>query len=202
MTEKEVIEFLQKSHYQLAHPYEYHVPFGLNYHNGFYKGCYTSDNYAYKFDLHDKTAEREYQNYLTAVEMGAARILLPTEKIGVNRYGVTIYRQPKFYFSDMCIDTDLPFRVDTTRREALKNLIAGANISDKAVEKLCRNMYDDYRICNATLWLKRAIQLYGLKFMYRFAEWTNECQVDDLHLNNIGWIGNYRPIVLDYGGTD
>lgn len=200
MTEKEVIEFLQKPHYQLSHPYEFYVPYELDYSNGCYKGCYTSEKYAYKFDLHDETAEVEYQNYLTAVRMGAARILLPTEKIGTNKYGVTIYRQPKFSYSDACVD-GICFKKDNLKCQELNELLAGANISDDTITAICHEMYECYRIEDATLWLKRAVQLYGVKFMYRFAEWTNECEVDDLHLNNIGWIGNYRPIVLDYGGT-
>ena len=49
------------------------------------------------------------------------------------------------------------------------------------------------------LWTARAYQIYGKKFMKKFAELTNTYGINDLHQGNTGYLNN-RPVLLDFAG--
>ena len=51
----------------------------------------------------------------------------------------------------------------------------------------------------ADAWIGRIVQLYGMNFLRRVAEWTNECAVNDLRVTNYGVLG-HKPVIIDYAG--
>lgn len=84
-------------------------------------------------------------------------------------------------------------------RDAEKQLLRKIhNLSNREITMKCMNAtLDGYRL--SRVWLARALQIYGKKFMLRFEKFTHEYRVNDLHPNNLG-IYNNRPIILDYAG--
>ena len=51
------------------------------------------------------------------------------------------------------------------------------------------------------LWLTDFIQYYGVDIFIKFSQFIRENNINDLHDNNIGYIGN-RPVLIDYSGWD
>lgn len=135
---------------------------------------------------------QEYQNYLQAVNMGIERILLPTTPFCTCRDGVTFYKQPIYK-----MNADLGY----SDSKNLRHKLHYTDLSEKRgrrLDKLERTFYDE-NIGNY-FWLIRAVQYYGMDFMLKVADWTCENNINDLHDENIGFIANYRPIILDYSG--
>lgn len=135
----------------------------------------------------------EYKNYLRAKAAGVEKILLPTTFFYKNNFGITFYKQPIFY---KCQD-------DLTRYER-KILSHKSKYTQKVTQKRESKFYDllddffDTTIDDS--WMVRAIQYYGYDFMRKVAKWTCENSINDLHEGNIGYIGNFRPVIFDYSG--
>lgn len=137
-------------------------------------------------DSHDY-CEQEIASYESAKKYGVEKLLLPIEKVGVTKGGIPLYIQPiyKYTIAEMNrkqLDS-LAKRFRSTQKSA----------TTRAVGRGC--YYHPNRE-----WLARAIQLYGKKFMLSFEAWTNAHRVNDLHSQNIGYIGNFRPVLIDYAG--
>lgn len=136
----------------------------------------------------------EAENYNSAVSAGIEKILLPTTKFCTCADGIVFYKQP-IYKSNSVLDADgertvddkiQPFRSCTKR--------------ERKVARIINLFYSHSSLYNSEKWMARAIQYYGTDFMKEVANWTMENDVNDLHGGNLGYIGNYRPIILDYSG--
>jgi hypothetical protein len=131
--------------------------------------------------------EQEVEYYESAKTYGVEKLLLPIEKVGVTKGGIPLYIQPiyKFTIDEMSWKKQdkVLQRIQKTRNFAL----------ERAVSRSC------YYAPNRD-WLARAIQIYGKKFMRSFEAWTNAHHVNDLHSQNVGYIGNFRPVLIDYAG--
>lgn len=133
----------------------------------------------------------EAQNYDKAVSMGIERILLPTTVFCTAKDGTVFYKQP-IYKGDARLDmeevnTRAQYLEETEKRE-------------HRIDKVVNLFWDPCSIGRNSEWMARAIQYYGYKFMRKVAEWTYLNDINDLHPGNVGYIGNYRPIILDYSG--
>ena len=131
--------------------------------------------------------EQEVRFYESAKAYGVERLLLPIEKVGVTKGGNPLYIQPIYKFTiaemDYAKQEAVAKRFRKTRKVATVRAVG------------CGCYYSPHKD-----WLARAIQLYGKKFMRSFEEWTNTNHVNDLHSQNIGYIGNFRPVLIDYAG--
>lgn len=132
----------------------------------------------------------EVKNYEIAKSMGIEKILMPNTCIGwVNFHGETvkIYQQPKYTRSWWLFDDGL---ADVLKKRMHYNW--------NEIHKIKRSFFDcGIRLDDA--WVGRIVQLYGISFLRKVAEWTNECEIDDLHPNNYGVLGR-RPVIIDYAG--
>lgn len=137
-------------------------------------------------DNHDYCAQ-EVAFYESAKSYGVEKMLLPIEKVGVTKSGIPLYIQP--------IYRTTVEEMDWRKRDKIwQRTKSTSKISTlKAVSRGC--YYSPNRE-----WLARAIQIYGKKFMRSFEQWTRVHRVNDLHTQNIGYIGNYRPVLIDYAG--
>ena len=131
--------------------------------------------------------EQEVRFYESAKAYGVERLLLPIEKVGVTKGGIPLYIQPIYKFTIAEMGYRQQERVANRFRKTRKVATVGA------VSRGC------YYVPNRD-WVARAIQIYGKKFMRSFEEWTNTNHVNDLHSQNIGYIGNFRPVLIDYAG--
>lgn len=131
--------------------------------------------------------EQEVKFYESAKTYGVERLLLPIEKVGVTKGGIPLYIQPIYKFTINEMNYKQQEAVAKRFRKTQKNAIT------RAVGSSC------YYAPNRD-WLARAIQLYGKKFMRSFEAWTNAHHVNDLHSQNIGYVGNFRPVLIDYAG--
>ena len=149
-----------------------------------------------KCDKRESYSERSYchleaENYSKAVDMGIEKILLPTTTFCTANDGTIFYKQPIYkgdaQFDKEEVNTRAQYVEETKKREYRIN---------KLVNLFC----DSYTIGRNQEWIARAIQYYGYKFMRKVAEWTFLNDINDLHPGNVGYVGNYRPIILDYSG--
>lgn len=53
--------------------------------------------------------------------------------------------------------------------------------------------------CISTIWIERAVVVHGYKKVEAMHHMVNKYHINDLHNNNIGYIG-HRPVLLDFGG--
>ena len=137
-------------------------------------------------DEHDY-CKQEVAYYESAKEYRVEKILLPIEKVGVTKGGIPLYLQPIY-------KTTVDEMSYKNRDKVAKRFQKTQNFATvRAVSRGC--YYSPNRD-----WLARAIQIYGKKFMRSFEAWTNAHRVNDLHSQNIGYIGNYRPVLIDYAG--
>ena len=129
----------------------------------------------------------EARNYEIAKKYRVEKVLLPLEFLTETKAGCLFYVQPMYSFA----------QCEMKRSDALvlEKHLKGLT-SRPIVDKVRRGCVD--RAISRT-WTARMVQLYGKKFARSFEEWTKECQVNDLHSSNIGWL-NGRPIILDYAG--
>lgn len=132
----------------------------------------------------------EIKNYEVAKSMGIEKILMPNTCIGwINFHGETIkiYQQPKYTRSWWLFDDGL---ADVLKKRMHYNWYE--------IHKIMRNFFDSgTRLDDA--WVGRIVQLYGMNFLRKIAEWTNKCAVNDLHAANYGVVG-HRPVIFDYSG--
>jgi hypothetical protein len=126
----------------------------------------------------------EVRNYQKAEQYRVQQVLLPISKMcEVN--GWKLYRQTRFD----CQYASRSYRGGKFQREC---------------EQVKRNRYTISHFAQSldrldTNWLARVVQLYGKKFAHSLGEWAKECEVCDLHRNNIGFAKG-RPIILDFAG--
>ena len=131
--------------------------------------------------------EQEVAYYESAKKYRVEKILLPIEKVGVTKGGIPLYIQPIYKTT---VD-EMSYKNHDKVAKRFQKTQKFATV--RAVRQGC--YYSPNRD-----WLARAIQIYGKKFMRSFEAWTNAHRVNDLHGQNIGYIGNYRPVLIDYAG--
>lgn len=153
---------------------------------GFVIKCDKRKSYSKKSYCH-----LEAENYSKAVNMGIEKILLPTTTFCTASDGMIFYKQPIYkgdaQFDIEEVNTRAQYLEETKKREY-------------RINKLVDSFYDPSAIGRNQEWMARAIQYYGYKFMRKVAEWTLLNDINDLHPGNVGYVGNYRPIILDYSG--
>lgn len=137
-------------------------------------------------DNHDY-CKQEIASYESAKEYGVEKLLLPIEKVGETKGGIPLYIQPIYKYTIAEMNRKQLDSVAKRFRSTQKSTTI------RAVGRGC--YYHPNRE-----WLARAIQLYGKKFMLSFEAWTNAHRVNDLHPQNVGYIGNFRPVLIDYAG--
>lgn len=134
----------------------------------------------------------EVKNYEIAKRMGIEKILLPNTCVGwINYHGETvkIYQQPKYTRSWLLFDVRL---AGVLKRRMHYNWYE--------IHKIMRNFFDyGYSTRLEDAWVGRIVQLYGVNFLCKVAEWTNKCAINDLHAVNYGVLG-HRPVIIDYAG--
>lgn len=132
----------------------------------------------------------EIENYKIAKRMGIETILMPNTCVSWTDFQgkmVKIYQQPKYTRPWVFFDDRL---ADAIKKRMLYNW--------NEIHKIKRNFFDSGRNLE-DVWVGRIVQLYGMNFLRKVAEWTNECAVDDLHSANYGVIG-HKPVIFDYAG--
>lgn len=130
--------------------------------------------------------EIEYANYQKAIEYRVEKILLPIELVGTLKSGHRIYCQPMYSYSH--------YQMPDDRRIGMEKKIKTVLQSSIVHKVSCGCYYAPNRE-----WLARAIQIYGKKFMRSFEKWSMECNVNDLHTENCGFLRN-QPVIIDYAG--
>lgn len=162
---------------------------GLKFHTGATRGCYTCPdwNYVIKFDLYKKGTycQTELRNYERAKFYRVEQVLLPIERHIILDNGIEIYFQTPYTSCYKNCPKDVAKELEKAR-DAMNHTL---------FNRICDSMNYDI----ADRWVARVVQLYGKKFLKSFQEWRKECEVNDLHKGNIGFLGN-RPIILDYAG--
>ena len=143
-----------------------------------------------KFPKYDETdedyCEIEVANYNRAKEFRIEKCLLPVEYVGTTNDGIPVYIQPMYTTSHDRLD----YSVQQKWAEKAKKLHRSPIVSK--VRSGCH-------YAPTQLWVERAIQIYGKAFMKSFQRWSHECQVNDLHSSNIGYLRK-QPIIIDYAG--
>ncbi len=132
----------------------------------------------------------EIENYKIAKRMGIETILMPNTYVGWTEFqgkAVKIYQQPKYTRPWDLFDDGL---ADVIKKRMHYNW--------NEIHKIKRSFFD-YGMRLEDAWIGRIVQLYGMNFLRKVAEWTNECAVDDLHADNYGVLG-HKPVIIDYAG--
>ena len=133
----------------------------------------------------------EIENYKIAKKMGIETILMPNSCVGWMEFQdktVKIYQQPKYTRPWDLFDSEL---ADVIKKRMLYNW--------NEIHKIKGNFFGYGCLGLDDAWIGRIVQLYGMNFLRRVAEWTNECAVDDLHAANYGVLG-HKPVIIDYAG--
>lgn len=168
---------------------------GLEYRAGVSRGVFIFDDFVIKFDIDDdgNGCEEEYSRFYSARDYDIERILLPIEEWYFSPRRVMFYIQPRC--GEAVYDNNFDEYSDTYYEisERLKN----NGYCERKVKKFASEM--PYTGVN-TIWLARAVQYYGWKFMRRFMDWMQDYYISDLHSANIGFVGNGRPVIFDYAG--
>lgn len=137
-------------------------------------------------DTDEDYCEIELKNYNRAKEFRVEKCLLPIEYVGTTYTDIPVYIQPMYTTAHDCLDRGM----EEKWQRKLRGLHRAPIVAK--VKQGC--LYDPPR-----LWLERAIQIYGKAFMLSFEKWTRECQVNDLHSSNVGYLRK-QPIIIDYAG--
>lgn len=126
----------------------------------------------------------ELRNYQKAQEYRVQQVLLPISKVcEVN--GWKLYRQTRF---------DCQYANKSYKHRQLQKQCEEVKRNERVLRYLHENLDRlDYN------WLARVVQLYGKRFATSLSAWARECEVSDLHCNNIGFLKG-KPIILDYAG--
>ena len=167
---------------------------GWSYFSGACKECFLIKGfpYAIKFVIPTDNekwdeAAKETEIYQEAKKRGIERIFLYTTYFYTNKAGINFYIQEKVTESSCGLSFSKSRRIrDKTEKK----------ISLSEVDKIRNKMYNRP---NDVYWLKRAYQIYGKKFMQKFAEMTQDFGINDLHKGNTGYLNN-RPVLLDFAG--
>jgi hypothetical protein len=126
------------------------------------------------------------ENYHKAKGYGIEKCLLAIEYVDTTDGDIPVYIQPMYTTS---LDR-LDYNVQQKWRTKVEKLHRKP-IVEKIENGCC--------YAPSRLWVERAIQIYGKRFMRSFQEWSRECQVNDLHSSNIGFLRK-QPIIIDYAG--
>lgn len=118
---------------------------------------------------------------------GIEKLLLPIEKVGETKRGIPLYIQPIYKYTIEEMGWKNKDKIHTRMRKTRNHKIVR-----KIARGCCYSPDSD--------WVARATQLYGKKFMLSFEKWTIAHHVNDLHDQNVGYIGNFRPVLIDYAG--
>lgn len=134
----------------------------------------------------------EVHNYERAKAYGVERICLPIEKHCETNSGISLYKQTRYSLSTYdAFSRNVRYDKYLNKRNSP---IASRGTMAYRVQQGC---YEGYRLDER--WIGRVLQLYGKKFCRSFEKWTQECEINDLHNSNTGWLNN-KPILLDYAG--
>ena len=126
----------------------------------------------------------EVRNYQKAEQFRVQQVLLPIHKLcEVN--GWKLYKQMRFD----CQYASRGYKNGRYQRECEK-----VKRNHRTIEHFASSL--DRLDSN---WLARVVQLYGKRFANSLCEWARECEVSDLHRNNIGF-SKGKPIILDFAG--
>lgn len=155
------------------------------YASGATKGVFIIPNRSYvlKFSFDDDYDEArvETEIYNDAVLCGVERIFPKTCVFYTNKHGITFYSQERITSS---IGDCGPLPVTSTA---------------KARENAQKVAHEMYYVPASKMWMHKAYQVYGKRFMGKLADFTKKHCINDLHNGNIGYINN-RPIILDFAG--
>ena len=171
--------------------------FNIYYGEGATKGCFVFKDldFVIKFNLENNGSHRiddcvgqELFIYEMAKERGLNKILIPTSKFYTNQNGIVFIKQRKISY------------VAEEQKGKLRDKykIKDKNANDRFIYKVRGSFYQRATALDND-WLKRAIHIYGKKFIKEFAQFTIEYKINDLHCANIGYIGN-KPVILDFSG--
>lgn len=133
----------------------------------------------------------EAENYSKAVDSGIEKILLPTIPFCTAKDGTVFYKQPIYKGDAQLNKGEVNIKIQNIEEDSKR---------EYRINKVVNLFWDSCAVGRNQEWIARAIQYYGYKFMRRVAEWTYMNEINDLHSGNVGYIGNYRPIILDYSG--
>lgn len=169
----------------------------LKFNCGAFKFVFTRPewNYVIKMPRIDREdfidhIDLEIENYKIAQRMGIETILMANTCVGWTEFQgkeVKIYQQPKYTRPWDLFDSEL---ADVLKKRMLYNW--------NEIHKIKGNFFG-YGLGLEDAWIGRIVQLYGMNFLRKVAEWTNECAVDDLHAANYGVLG-HKPVIIDYAG--
>lgn len=168
------------------------IKLGAELHNGASRWAFVfkKQKIVFKFPRYSSVnqdyCEVEVNNYRLAQKYNIERCLLPIEYVGTTDSGVALYYQPMF---------DRPQGAMSYReQERMEHKLGGLH-NAPIIRKIRRGCLDTPE----RLWIERATQIYGKRFMREFEKWTHEAKVNDLHNANVGWLGK-QPIIIDYAG--
>lgn len=143
-----------------------------------------------KFPKYNETdedyCELELENYNHAKEYRVERCLLPIEYIGTTASGIPIYIQPMYTTSQDQLDYNIVKKWER-KCESLRR------------SPIIRKVKNGCLYSPPSLWVTRAVQIYGKAFMKSFQVWSRKYGVNDLHSGNVGYLGK-QPIIIDYAG--
>ena len=187
---EEIIEKeLMKSLYKMGDYIDDKTNEDFDWDSGASKYCIIPKNcpFVFKWDkIGENECEREYQNYIASLEYGLTMLFPKTEVFyTIGRW--TIYIQEKVDFSAGSVP----------RKQFDKYIKMTCNVKLDLVCKVNNHCFGPTNI--DSLWLKMLILLYGKKITKKFEKFTNDFKINDLHMDNIGYINN-RPVVLDFSG--
>lgn len=200
MTEERLKAILEEKSTQIFSDADDMIKIGATFARGATKKVLVIQNkgFVLKCDRYPSRAasycQAEFENYKSAVKEGIEKILLPTTEFCVCHDGIVFYKQSIY----KC-NADL----DASKAKIVEEKIQEFDVCsrrERKIERITNLFYSSSNLYSSGDWVARAIQYYGTNFMKKVAAWTMEYEVNDLHAGNLGYIGNYRPIILDYSG--
>lgn len=169
---------------------------GLSFSSGATRGCVIdrSAPYVIKFPLYSQVStnycEKEVENFEYARSVyHVEQILIPIEWLTtVGSYGM--YKQQKY---TACYSE---YRHDLANEDKIRKQYSFYQ-KNKIVYQSLHNCCDNGRI--PAEWYVRVYEMYGKAFLKRFENWTMDCQINDLHGSNVGYVKK-QPKIFDYAG--
>lgn len=176
-----------------------------NYHleEGASKRCIIFDSYEavvkWSYDYNNKTsfdeAFEEVTIYQKAIEKGLECFFPKTEFL-TEIQGVRFVVQERV----SCSVWNTPDIIVNKTDKIIKT------VSSKTVEKVRQEIRRAAEYSGAgrartvdARWISTMVSIYGKKKVKRLTDFMCECGINDLHSENIGYIGKY-PIILDFSG--
>lgn len=128
----------------------------------------------------------EVERYNDAISYGIEKILLPIQHL-ITINDLPVYIQLK-YSTSYC---ELSYNEKNKLRQTVDIIL------EQEICNISQEM--NSMVTPATLWMARVAQLYGLTFLRKLVEWSNDYEVNDLHNSNYGFKNN-TPVIFDYSG--